>query len=110
MNEEQAATVRRIFFLFLQDHMAHSMSKILTNEGIPTPAGCDVWRARTIYSILQNEKYKGDALLQKGSTIDYLTKKTKKTKKNEGELPRYMSKKTTSRLSARGFLIMCRNG
>ena len=36
--------------------------------------------------MLQNEKYKGDALLQKSFTIDYLTKQKKK---NEGELPQY---------------------
>jgi len=37
-------------------------------------------------SILQNEKYKGDALLQKRFTVDFLTKKTKV---NEGEVPQY---------------------
>jgi hypothetical protein len=33
-----------------------------------------------------NEKYKGDALLQKGYTVDFLTKKRKK---NEGEIPQF---------------------
>lgn len=89
VNEEQAVVVRKIFFMFLQGYTSHSMSKILTNERIPTPAGCDVWCGKTIYSILQNEKYKGDALLQKEYTVDYLTKKTKK---NEGELPQYYVK------------------
>ena len=37
-------------------------------------------------SILQNEKYKGDALLQKKFTVDFLTKKQKV---NEGEVPQY---------------------
>ena len=89
VNEEQAVTVRRIFFMFLQGYTAHSISKILTDEGIPTPCGCDVWYARTIQSILQNEKYKGDALLQKEFTVDFLTRKLKK---NEGELPQYYVK------------------
>jgi len=89
VNEEQAATVRRIFFMFLQGYTAHSISKILTDEGVPTPCGCDVWYARTIQSILQNEKYKGDALLQKEFTVDFLTRKLKK---NEGELPQYYVK------------------
>lgn len=89
VNEEQAVTVRRIFFMFLQGYTAHAISKILTNEGIPTPAGCDFWYAKTIQSILQNEKYKGDALLQKDFTVDFLTKKMKK---NEGELPQYYVK------------------
>ena len=89
VNEEQAVTVRRIFFMFLQGYTAHSISKILTDEGVPTPCGCDVWYARTIQSILQNEKYKGDALLQKEFTVDFLTRKLKK---NEGELPQYYVK------------------
>ncbi|MDK6830051.1 recombinase family protein [Actinomycetaceae bacterium UMB8039B] len=37
-------------------------------------------------SILSNEKYKGDALLQKTFTTDFLTKKMKV---NEGEVPQY---------------------
>ena len=37
-------------------------------------------------SILKNEKYKGDALLQKTFCVDFLTKKMKR---NEGELPQY---------------------
>lgn len=89
VNEEQAVTVRRIFFMFLQGYTAHSISKILTDEGVPTSCGCDVWYARTIQSILQNEKYKGDALLQKEFTVDFLTRKLKK---NEGELPQYYVK------------------
>ena len=44
------------------------------------------WTASTVKSILKNEKYKGDALLQKTFTPDYLTKKTKK---NDGQIPQY---------------------
>ena len=44
------------------------------------------WTASTVKSILTNEKYKGDALLQKTFTPDYLTKKTKK---NDGQIPQY---------------------
>ena len=39
-----------------------------------------------VESILTNEKYKGDALLQKVYTTDFLSKKKKK---NEGEVPQY---------------------
>ena len=53
---------------------------------IDTPMGKKRWSDSTIISILTNEKYKGDALLQKKFTVDYLTKKTKK---NEGEVPQY---------------------
>lgn len=89
VNEEQAVTVRRIFFMFLQGYTAHSISKELTDEGLIGPSGGTVWYARTVQSILQNEKYKGDALLQKEFTVDYLTRKLKK---NEGELPQYYVK------------------
>ena len=44
------------------------------------------WSVTTVKGILKNEKYKGDALLQKSYTVDYLTKKTKM---NEGEIPQY---------------------
>ena len=58
----------------------------MTNEGIPTPSGKNKWQSTTVLSILQNEKYKGAALLQKSFTIDFLTKKKKA---NEGEVPQY---------------------
>ncbi|MCD7741903.1 MAG: recombinase family protein [Ruminococcus sp.] len=86
VNPEQAMTVRRIFFLFLQGYTSHTISNILTEEGVPAPGGGDVWNQQTIRRMLSNEKYKGDALLQKDFTIDYLRKKTKK---NEGEVPQY---------------------
>lgn len=49
-------------------------------------AGKKKWQQSTILNILQNEKYKGAAILQKSFAIDFLTKKKKK---NEGELPQY---------------------
>ena len=58
----------------------------MTSKGIKTPAGKSKWRKTTVISILQNEKYKGDALLQKKFTVDFLNHKTKK---NEGEVPQY---------------------
>ena len=48
--------------------------------------GKKTWSVSTINSILCNEKYKGDALLQKTFTVDFLTKTTKR---NEGEIPQY---------------------
>jgi hypothetical protein len=55
-------------------------------SGIPTPGGKTNWRPNTVESILTNEKYKGDALLQKKFIVDFLTKTTKV---NEGEVPQY---------------------
>ena len=86
INPEQAETVRLIFGLFLEGMTPHSIANELTRRGIKTPAGKDIWNQATIRRILTNEKYKGDALLQKGFTVDFLTKKQKK---NEGEVPQY---------------------
>ena len=86
VNEEQAAVVRKIYALFLQGRTFYGIAKILTEEGIPTPAGKRKWHMCTVKSILQNEKYKGDALLQKGFTESFLTKKYRK---NEGQIQQY---------------------
>jgi hypothetical protein len=58
----------------------------LTDQGAPTPRNKRVWAVSTVMSILKNEKYMGDAILQKTFTIDYLSKKSKA---NQGELPKY---------------------
>ncbi len=86
VNEEQAKIVRRIYGLFLQGRSPYAIAKILTAEQIPSPGGKEIWSSGTVKSILTNEKYKGDALLQKVYTIDFLSKKKKV---NEGEVPQY---------------------
>jgi hypothetical protein len=87
--EAEAKIVRLIYMMFLQGKTINMIARHLTAEGIPTPAGKVKWNVSTVMSILQNEKYKGDAILQKGFTVDFLTKKTKK---NEGEIPQYYVK------------------
>ena len=86
INQEEAETVRRIYRLFLAGSTPYAIAKELTADGIPTPAGKTKWPPSTVRSILTNEKYKGDALLQKTFTPDYLTKKIKK---NTGQIPQY---------------------
>lgn len=83
---EEAETVRRIYRMFINGKSPSYIAKHLTAEGIPTPGKKKVWQASTVESILTNEKYKGDARLQKKFTTDYLTKKMKV---NEGEVPQY---------------------
>lgn len=83
---EEASVVRLIYRLFLYGKTPSAIASYLTAEGIPTPAGKKKWGSKTIESILTNEKYKGDALLQKRFTVDFLTKKQKV---NEGEVPQY---------------------
>lgn len=84
--EEEAKIVRRIYALFLDGQTIRAIADRLTGEGIPTPAGKHQWSVSTIMSILQNEKYKGDALLQKTYTVDFLSKTIKK---NNGEIAQY---------------------
>lgn len=84
--EEEAKVVRQIYQLFLDGKTPSSIAKRLTAERIPTPAGKKEWQTSTVLSILKNEKYKGDAVLQKSFTVDFLTKKKKV---NEGEIPQY---------------------
>lgn len=89
INEEQAKVVRMIYRQFLvEGKTATGIAKYLNEKGIPTPSGkkgCK-WTKTTVDSILTNEKYKGDALLQKTFMVDFLEHKAKK---NEGELPSY---------------------
>ena len=90
VNIEQAKIVRKIYRLFLEGLTPYKIAKDLTLQKLPTPGGQEKWDASTIKSILSNEKYKGDALLQKNYTVDFLTKKTKI---NEGEIPQYYVEK-----------------
>ncbi|MFA9423806.1 MAG: recombinase family protein, partial [Sedimentibacter sp.] len=84
--EKEAKVVRLIYKLFLEGKTPSGIARYLTDNKILTPGGKDKWQSSTVKSILQNEKYKGDAILQKSFTVDFLTKKKKI---NEGEIPQY---------------------
>ncbi|EFL94027.1 recombinase family protein [Mobiluncus curtisii] len=86
INEEQAKLVRYIYTLYLDGGSLTGIAKQLQAEGHKTASGNPNWSARQVRSILTNEKYKGDALLQKSYIADFLTKKLVK---NEGEVPQY---------------------
>lgn len=90
VNEEQARLVKRIYRMFMEGTTPYGIATKLTEEKIPSPSGKERWWAGTVRAILSNEKYKGDALLQKSFTVDFLTKKTKI---NEGEVPQYYVEK-----------------
>lgn len=88
IDEAQAETVRLIYMMFLKEgKTCTGIAEFLKSKGIPTPSGksCN-WTKNTVYSILTNEKYKGDALLQKKYTADYLEHRVVP---NNGELPQY---------------------
>lgn len=84
--ESEANVVRSIYSYFISGETPVAICRYLEEAGIKSPAGKDKWRQSTVLSILKNEKYKGDALLQKTFTVDFLQKKLKK---NDGEVPQY---------------------
>ena len=84
--EKEAKIIRLIYKLFLEGKAPRAIARHLTDSEIPTPSGKKNWQTSTVESILQNEKYKGHAMLQKTFTVDFLTKKKKV---NEGEIPQY---------------------
>ena len=83
---EEADIVRVIYGLFLEGKTQAGIARHLESLGILSPTGGTHWSTTTITSILTNEKYKGDAILQKTFTVDFLQKKMKL---NEGEIPQY---------------------
>ena len=84
INPEQAVIVRRIYAEFMEGKSPYAIAKGLTADGIPTPAGKATWSDTTIKRVLSNETYRGDKLLQKTFSNDFLDKKRHK---NEGQLP-----------------------
>ena len=91
IDPEQAETVKRIYREYLEGLSMDKIAAGLERDGILTGARGKKWHISTINKILRNEKYIGDALLQKTYTTDFL-KKTflKKTRvKNNGLVPQY---------------------
>ena len=86
INEEEAVTVRMIYKYFLMGYSMSAIKKELEKRERLTATGNKHWTVSAIESVLTNEKYRGDALLQKTFTTDFLTKAKKK---NEGELAQY---------------------
>lgn len=82
----EAEVIKRIYLEYLQGASLKQIGESLEADGILTGAGKTTWRPETIKKILKNEKYIGDALLQKTYTIDVLTKKRIQ---NNGIVPKY---------------------
>ena len=83
---EEAEIVKRIYREYLQGASMLKIARGLEADGIKNGAGRDKWHTSNINQILRNEKYIGDALLQKTYTVDFLTKKRVK---NNGLVPQY---------------------
>ncbi|KEI03001.1 recombinase family protein [Clostridium botulinum] len=86
INKQQAKVVRRIYEEYLEGKGIKAIAKGLEKDKILTGAGKSKWYDSTLQKILRNEKYTGDALLQKTITTDFLTHKRVK---NRGEVQQY---------------------
>lgn len=83
---EEAEIIKRIFREYLEGSSLQKIGKGLQADGILTAAKKPIWRPETVRKILKNEKYIGDALLQKTYTVDFLSKKRVT---NDGIVPQY---------------------
>lgn len=72
--EEEAYWVRKIFELYLEGNGSFAIANYLNQKGVASPLGRE-WHQNTIHKILENEKYVGDAILQKMYVADVLTHK-----------------------------------
>lgn len=83
---EEAKIIRRIYRRYLAGCSLGQIKQELEQDNIPTAQKVERWSSAVIHNILTNEKYMGDALLQKTYITDCISKKVKK---NMGERPMY---------------------
>lgn len=83
---EEAEIIRRIYHRYLDGCTLGQIKRELDEDGVPTAQGVERWSPSIIHNILTNEKYIGDALLQKTYVTDCINKKVKK---NRGERTMY---------------------
>lgn len=86
---DEAEVVREIYRCYLDGMSMNLIADRLNEKGLTTKGNGSPYRKAVIQRILTNEKYTGDALLQKMYVTDCITKKTRK---NNGELPMYLVK------------------
>lgn len=86
INETEAIVIRRIFNLYLQGFGMQAIANMLNEDGIPRRYGHTHWYSGTIKYVLTNERYMGDAVLQKKFTTETLPFRKVR---NKGQLPKY---------------------
>ena len=83
---EEAEVVKRIYRRYLDGCSLAQIKRELETDGAPTASGVKGWSYQVIHNILTNEKYIGDALLQKTYVTDCISKQVKK---NTGDRTMY---------------------
>jgi len=86
---EEAVIIRFIYDKFLEGNGYNKISDLLKEKGYKTKKGNEDWSVSGVRGILQNEKYKGDVIMQKTYVTDLFNKTSKR---NRGELPMYLVK------------------
>ena len=89
INEEEALTVRLIFFMFLYGYTVQQIAETLTQLKRVTKRGNYHWTTSSILGILQNERHCGDVIAHKTWTPDFLTHTSIK---NDGKKPKYIKR------------------
>ncbi len=85
INEEEAKTVRLIFFMYLYGYSTSEISDTLMELRRPTKKGNYIWSPSTVLSVLQNERHCGDVLARKTWTPSYLDHKSKKNRQDRNQ-------------------------
>lgn len=85
INEEEAKTVRLIFYMYLYGYTCAQIADALTQLARRTKNGSIVWSAGSILSILQNERHCGDVLARKTWTPSYLDHRSKKNRQDRNQ-------------------------
>ncbi len=89
INDDEATTVRLIFFMYICGYSCSEIADKLSALYRITKKGRTEWNAGSVLGILRNEKYCGDVLARKSFTPDYLNHKSRK---NRGERNKYLWK------------------
>jgi site-specific DNA recombinase len=103
---EEAEVIKRIYHRYLDGCTLGQIKRELDEDKVPTAQGVDSWSPAIIHNILTNEKYIGDALLQKTYITDCISKKVKK---NQGERAMYYVENNHPAIISREVFDQVRN-
>lgn len=103
---EEAEVIKRIYHRYLDGCTLGQIKRELDEDNVPTAQGVVFWSPAIIHNILTNEKYIGDALLQKTYVTDCISKKVKK---NQGERAMYYVENNHPAIISREMFDQVRN-
>lgn len=103
---EEAEVIKRIYHRYLDGCTLGQIKRELDEDNVPTAQGVEFWSPAIIHNILTNEKYIGDALLQKTYVTDCISKKVKK---NQGERAMYYVESNHPAIISREMFDQVRN-